>query len=105
MTSNKMRCVFELPADAQEDLVNRPEPKDMKMATEELRKLREDLSSARGENLQLREEGIRLRRQLSSAASAPGSAAADAAPADTTMYYVMAAVALVIGVIVGKLVM
>ncbi|KAF0308868.1 Vesicle-associated membrane protein-associated protein A [Amphibalanus amphitrite] len=104
MTSNKMRCVFEMPADSQEDPTSRPEPKDMKMAADEVRRLREEMSNARNENLQLKEEGIRLRRQLAAAGAGSG-ASAEPAPVDTTMYYVMAIVALIIGTIVGKMVL
>jgi len=103
MTSNKMRCVFEMPTDSQEDPINRPEPKDMKMATEEVRRLRDEMSNARNENLQLKEEGIRLRRQLAASSAGGSGAPAETAPADTTMYYVMAIVALIIGTIVGKM--
>jgi len=99
MTSNKMRCVFEMP----EEDMKKPDPKDMKSATEELRKLREEMSGARSENLQLKEEGIRLRRQLAqqSEHSAPAASAADA---NATLYYVMAVIALAIGLAVGKLI-
>ena len=52
------------------------------------------------------EEGIRLRRQLAAASAAGSSGAApEPAPVDTTMYYVMAIVALVIGTIVGKMIL
>ena len=55
------------------------------------------------------EEGVRLRRQAAAGDRPVSSAAASlpptAAPAEPMMYYVLALVALVVGVILGKLVL
>jgi len=113
MTSNKMRCVFELPADAPEtpDLIagraRQPEPKDVKTATDEVKHMREEISNLMSENLHLKEESVRLRRQAASGEARPPPSALmpTTAPADPMMYYVMALIALVVGVIMGKLFM
>ncbi|XP_043193259.1 vesicle-associated membrane protein-associated protein B-like [Amphibalanus amphitrite] len=114
MTSSKMRCVFELPTDVAEEApapapaVRHPEPKDIKTATDEVKHLRDEISNVMAENLQLKEEGLRLRRQAAAGDRPVTSAAASlpptAAPAEPMMYYVLALVALVVGVILGKLV-
>ncbi|KAF0287893.1 Vesicle-associated membrane protein-associated protein B [Amphibalanus amphitrite] len=114
MTSSKMRCVFELPTDVAEETpapapaVRHPEPKDIKTATDEVKHLRDEISNVMAENLQLKEEGLRLRRQAAAGdrpvASAAASLPPTAAPAEPMMYYVLALVALVVGVILGKLV-
>ncbi|XP_037085759.1 vesicle-associated membrane protein/synaptobrevin-binding protein-like [Pollicipes pollicipes] len=107
MTSNKMRCVFEQPADVPEESPLRPpEPGDIKKVTEEVKHLREEISSVMSENQQLMEEATRLRRQLASgdvASVAP--LPPTTAPADPMMYYVLALVLLCCGVLIGRVVM
>jgi len=115
MTSSKMRCIFELPTDVPDEApaaaaaaaVRHHEPKDIKTATDEVKHLRDEISSVMAENLQLKEEGLRLRRQAGSgdrpAPSVMASLPPTAAPAEPMMYYVLALVALIVGVILGKL--
>lgn len=114
MTSSKMRCVFELPTDVPDEApappVRHQEPKDIKVATDEVKHLRDEISAVLSENHQLKEESARLRRQVKGAGPAGDRPAVSSlppttAPADPMMYYVLALVALVFGVILGKLVM
>ncbi|KAB7496871.1 UNVERIFIED_CONTAM: hypothetical protein RMT77_002727 [Armadillidium vulgare] len=90
LMDSKLRCVFELPTDAQDqqavESVNVPQeqkegpkasPKpvnlenELRKASEEIKKLREETSSLRQENFQLKEDALRVRNVSSTMGERP----------------------------------
>lgn len=131
LMDSKLRCVFELPADAtaqapqnnldaspalQPHLEAKPSPKstnsdaEIKKAADEIKRLREEISSLRQENLQMKEEALRQRSTLNPGEKKPTVVSSviphhEMQQANPMMHLVAALLIALVGLIFGKFIL